>query len=97
MPRSLAPMLVVVATFAAGIFAHVLYQRWNPPLVDTAEPMALGPATPANGAAQSYPVSFVPLSRDEEREEKALELPVIVARDVDKIRSLAGRQARVRG
>jgi hypothetical protein len=96
MPRSLALMLIVVPTFAAGIFAHVLYQRWNPPAVEVAEPMARG-QTPASGAAPSYPVSFVPLSRAEEREEKALELPVIVARDVDKIRSLTGRQARVRG
>jgi hypothetical protein len=29
--------------------------------------------------------------------EKALDLPVIVARDVEKIRALAGRQARIRG
>jgi hypothetical protein len=97
MPRSLAPMLVVIATFTAGIFAHVLYQRWNPPLAELTAPAALGPAAPASGAAQSYPVSFVPFSPTEEREEKALELPVIIARDVDKIRSLTGRQARVRG
>ncbi len=96
MPHSLTRRLVVVATFAAGIFAHVLYQRWNPPLLEVAEPMTRG-QTPANGAAQSYPVSFVPLSRALEREEEAPELPVIVARDVDKIRSLTGRQARVRG
>ena len=96
MQRSIARLLVVVPTFAAGIFAHVLYQRWNPPPVEVAEPMARG-QTPAAGAAPSYPVSFLPLSRALEREEKALELPVIVARDVDKIRSLTGRQARVRG
>jgi len=96
MPRSLARMLVVIATFTAGIFAHVLYQRWNPPSVEVAEPTARG-QTPANGAGSSYPVSFLPLSRALEREEKALDLPVIVARDVDKIRSLTGRQARVRG
>jgi hypothetical protein len=29
--------------------------------------------------------------------EKALDLPVLVARDVDKIRALTGRQARIRG
>lgn len=99
MHRSMARTLVVVVTFAAGIFAHVLYQRWNPPGFDRAEPMALGQATPTpgNAAGQTYPVSFVPFSRAEEREEKALELPVIIARDVDKIRSLIGRQARVRG
>ena len=42
MPRSLAPMLVVIATFTAGIFAHVLYQRWNPPLAELTAPAALG-------------------------------------------------------
>jgi hypothetical protein len=95
----MARMLVVVVTFAAGIFAHVLYQRWNHPVVERAEPMALGQAatTLGNAAAQTYPVSFAPFSRGEEGEEKALELPVIIARDVDKIRSLTGRQARVRG
>jgi hypothetical protein len=98
MPRSLASILVVVVTFAAGIFAHILYQRWDPPVVERAEPVALGHAapTPGNPAAQTYPVSFVPFSRAE-GEEKALELPVIIARDVDKIRNLTGRQARVRG
>jgi hypothetical protein len=87
----MAYSLVVVGTFAAGICAHVLYQRWSPLAVKITAP------TLGNATTQTYPVSFLPFSPAQEREEKALELPVIVARDVDKIRSLTGRQARVRG
>ncbi|MSP41292.1 MAG: hypothetical protein EXR70_22625 [Deltaproteobacteria bacterium] len=95
MARWLASTLAIAATFTAGIFAHILYQRWNPP--DGAMTAPLTRQASTNGSAQAYPVKFLPLSALAEGEEKALELPVIVARDVDKIRSLAGRQARVRG
>jgi hypothetical protein len=86
----------VLAAFAAGFFSHTLYQRWNPPSVE------LSPApqsTPLLGSetTQAHRVSFLPLSQSATAEEKAPDLPLLVARDVDKIRSLAGRQARIRG
>jgi hypothetical protein len=40
-------------------------------------------------------VSFIPLASPPEQ--KTVELPVLAARDVEKIRALADRQARVRG
>ncbi|MFQ5902949.1 MAG: hypothetical protein ACE5JO_04595 [Candidatus Binatia bacterium] len=43
---------------------------------------------------QSYPVTFVPLSPPAPRQ---AEIPLVQAREVEKIRGLAGNQARVRG
>jgi hypothetical protein len=82
----------------AGLFSHLLYQRWNPPGAEPAATLSSARSSslgdpPAN---QAHPVRFVPSTQPAE-EEKALELPVLVARDVDKIRALAGRQARIRG
>lgn len=89
----------ILVGFVSGIFSHMLYLRWNPPLVETSATMSalqLGPWTDSE-AAKQHSVSYIPLSHPAAAEEKPLDLPVVVARDVEKIRSLTGRQARVRG
>jgi hypothetical protein len=85
-----------MAAFGAGFLSHVFYQRWNPPL---AESEAVG--TNGGGAAlqrpvlepQSHRVTYVPLAPAR----PAVELPLLPARDIEKIRGLAGNPARVRG
>lgn len=98
MGRSATTTVAILAAFTAGLFTHMLYQRWNPvppsisPALSAGQNLQLS-AVPAN---ESHPVRFIPLS-PAAVEEIALDLPVLIARDVDKIRTLAGRQARVRG
>lgn len=90
---------VVLLSFLAGFFSHVLYLRWNPPAGETHESKAVVQNAPSANSAEatSYPVSFAPLSLASIPEEAAPELPVVVAREVEKIRALTGKQARVRG
>ena len=92
---SLATALALTLAFLSGFFCHVLYQRWNPPSELQAGPdsRVVGDEKQA-GATQSYRVSFAPLSLPVEAQ---AERPLLQARDVDKIRALAGTQARVRG
>ena len=98
MGRSATTMIAVVAGFIAGLFSHGLYQRWNPPPADISTAHSAGQNPPLSDfpGSQDHPVRFVPLS-PAAVEEKALDLPLLIARDIDKIRSLTGRQARVRG
>ena len=98
MGRTATTIVAVLAGFTAGLFTLVLYQRWNPPPTDISSSLSVGQNLPLSDftGSQGHPLRFVPLSQPEVAE-KALDLPVIVARDVDKIRALAGRQARIRG
>ena len=75
---STATALLVGTAFAAGLFSHLLYQRWSASVP----------------AAQGYPVTFSPSPPPAQRQ---VEIPLIEAREVEKIRGLAGSQARVRG
>lgn len=94
-PRPIA--FIVVAAFLAGFGAHFLYQRWNSSpeegqaiIVDSSNNVSQGSViTP-----QSYRVTYLPLSTPADR---TAELPLLQARDVEKIRELAGNQARIRG
>ncbi len=88
-PKGATTALGVLLIFAAGFLSHVLYQRWDspPPSVPSA----------ALETTKPYRVSYVPTSQPGTEGEKAPDLPLLVARDVEQIRSLAGRQARVRG
>jgi hypothetical protein len=74
-----------------------LYQRWNPPTAELPEgsPVAARALTP--GEPQSYLVNYVPLLATTTEAEPASELAEFLARDVEKIRSRTGKQARVRG
>jgi DNA/RNA endonuclease YhcR with UshA esterase domain len=74
----------------------LLYQRWNPASELRAKNdgrLGLGDEN-QGGEAQTYRVSFAPLSLPLETQ---AEHPVLQAREVDKIRALSGTQARVRG
>jgi hypothetical protein len=86
--------LLILIAFSAGIFAHLLYLRWNPASSEKTE--SIGIAQP-DGESPTYRVNFIPLSTPPTDQEKAKELEKIVARDVEKIRSLTGQQARVHG
>ena len=99
MHRSATAVVAVLATFIAGFVTHVLYLRWNPPAAETLESTPIGENPPLSGTGetQGYRASFVPLSPLVGTEDSVGDLPVIVARDVEKIRSRTGRQARIRG
>src|SRR5262245_33028559 len=96
MGRKSAIAIAVLAAFLAGLLSQVLYQRWNPSTADRSESANRNPLSVDFSGNQSHPVRFVPLS-EPAIENRSLEVPVIVARDVDRIRALTGRQARIRG
>ena len=86
----------VLLAFFAGLSTHVLYQRWNPPPELQQSSLDIRQDSSAkDGEPAIHRVSFVPLAPS--AEETAAELPVVAAREVEKIRALAGRQARIRG
>jgi len=98
MGRLVANVFAVSAIFVAGICTPLLYQRWNPPTAELPEappPVAARALTP--GEPQSYLVNYVPLLATTAEAEPSPELAELLARDVGKIRSLTGKQARVRG
>ena len=97
MGRLVTNVFTVSAIFVAGICTHLLYQRWNPPTAELPEapPVAARALTP--GEPQSYLVNYVPLVTTPAEAEQSPELAEFLARDVEKIRSLTGKQARVRG
>lgn len=99
MRRTVANIFAVSAIFIAGFFTHVLYQRWNPPAAEIPEAPPLAARSPALtlGEPQTHRVNYVPLSAPTATEEKTAEVPELVARDVEKIRGLTGKPARVRG
>lgn len=91
--------LLIVLAFAAGLFTHGLYQRWNPPASDTPPPRDSladlpGASTTAPG---QHRVIYMPLGEPVVQTEQAAEVPTLAAREVDKIRALTGKLARVRG
>lgn len=90
MARNIVAVLLI---FGAGIFTHVLYQRWNPRPARDSLPDGAGDS--ASVPSQAHRVTYMPLAQA--AAEKAPEVPSLPARDVDKIRALTGRQARVRG
>lgn len=85
----------LLLSFLGGILSHVLYQRWNPSGPDSSAISIEERSVTANGEPAAHRVSFVPLAPPSEQ--KPVELPVLAARDVEKIRALADRQARIRG
>jgi hypothetical protein len=90
---------VILLLFFAGFFSHVLYQRWNPPIPETPLSMPGNQSwpAPATREPQGYRVNFAPLSLSPAAEETNTEAPLVVAREVEKIRALTGKQARIRG
>jgi len=85
---------LLLLAFGAGFLTHFLYQRWNPAFT---EPAPLGEiAAPAkDGEPAVHRVSFAPFPAA--TEQAPADLPQLAAREVEKIRALTGRQARIRG
>jgi hypothetical protein len=92
---SLAAPVTIAAAFLAGFLSYFLYLRWSAPLLNTA-PVASGNARDSLQTAESpsYPVKFV---APEPLRQKPVDLPVLQAREVEKIRGLAGTRVRIRG
>jgi hypothetical protein len=90
---------LVLLLFFAGFSSHVLYQRWNPPKLETQQsnPANQSWPLPQSGEPQSYPVRFAPSLLPPAAEDTTDETPMVVAREIEKIRALAGKQARIRG
>ena len=87
---------VVLLAFLAGFLTHVLYQRWNPASEIKQSITNADISAPTNdGASAVHRVSFVPFAAVPE--ETLADLPLLAAREVEKIRGLTGRQARIRG
>ena len=88
--------IAVAIAFAAGLSSHVLYRRWNP---SSPQPEHIGTdgGISAPGSAfepKSYRVTYMPLGMTAQ---VPAEMPLLQARDVEKIRGLTGSPARVRG
>ncbi|HWP23529.1 MAG TPA: hypothetical protein VNM15_05015 [Candidatus Binatia bacterium] len=94
-----ATPLMILAAFLAGFLAHGLYRRWNPPAQEAGRlgSPASDPTDGKGAEPKSYRVSFAPLPALTRPEEAPAELPVVVAREVEKVRALTGKLARVRG
>jgi hypothetical protein len=84
---------VVLLAFCAGFLTHLLYLRWHPA---DAEKAATNTITRSQWEPQSHRVSFTPLS-SAQAQDSIVELPLLPARDVEKIRALTGQQTRIRG
>jgi hypothetical protein len=97
--KRFSPLITIgfLAAFSTGFVSHVLYQRWNPSLPTIGE----NPANAKNSELQSlgiepqsFRVTFLPTEAPVRIE---TDIPLVQAREVEKIRRLTGSQARVRG
>src|SRR5215510_5468705 len=92
---SLAMTLGLLIAFLAGFASHFLYQRWNPAPPATVQI----PTNEKNSEPRldveppSFRVSFLPTHAVEVQPD----IPMVQAREVEKIRRLAGNHARIRG
>jgi hypothetical protein len=84
----------VLLAFVVGFLSHVLYQRWNPRLEPQPPTAAIHDQSGPGAEPPHFRVSFAPLSPTDDG---SAELTTLIARDVEKIRSLTGQQARIRG
>jgi hypothetical protein len=95
MPRAAGKVGAIILIFGAGFFTHVLYQRWNLPPATSLQPKGIGESVSVPG--QAHRVNYLPLAPSAVEAEHAVEVPALVAKDVEKLRALTGKQARVRG
>jgi hypothetical protein len=87
--------IALVIAFIAGFGTHFLYKRWEVP----AEQLATTSFSCPDGSSdrtelQHHQVTFVPQAPTAA---SSAELPLLQARDVEKIRGRTGNQARIRG
>lgn len=91
-------VFAILLAFLAGLSTQLLYRRWNPAESHRPMPVGTNPNAALPGTeGQSFPVSFAPLPGAPSANDRTAELATVVARDVEKIRSLTGQQARIRG
>jgi hypothetical protein len=92
-----ATTIGIVVAFLSGFACHALYQRWNPAFSTGKE----NPVTSRISELQSLniePQSFrVTFSRLPPAPPAQTDIPLLQAREVEKIRRLAGSPARIRG
>jgi hypothetical protein len=92
---SLATAIAIVSAFLTGLLFHVLYQRWSSPIeMEDVAPALTSMSQNGVTGPPSYRVTFVPFSSPVPSQ---AELPLLQVRDVEKIRAVAGKQARIRG
>jgi hypothetical protein len=92
--------MAILLAFSAGLFAQVLYQRWNPPGGDAPPASAALPDWPEESASvlgQAHTVTYMPLMPATMPADTGMDVPSFPAMDVDKLRALTGKPARVRG
>jgi hypothetical protein len=97
--KSFSPAITIgfLAAFFAGFASHLLYHRWNPSLPTTNEIPTGVPNSEFQTLGlepQSFRVTFQPTPAPARIEP---DIPLVQARDVEKIRRLTGSQARIRG
>lgn len=87
----------LLLAFAAGFLSHLLYQRWNPSIPESERTAAILNPHASGVEPPSFRVSYLPSAPNPTAEVSAPELTTLVAKDVEKIRSFTGQQARIRG
>ena len=85
--------LGLLIAFLAGLVSHLLYQRWNPSF----PPTAANPGKDSEFRLGVEPPSFRVTFQPTPPAPIQADLPLVQAREVEKIRRLAGNQARIRG
>jgi hypothetical protein len=97
--KSFFPVVAIgfLAAFLTGFASHVLYQRWNPSFPTATETPTSGKNSEVQSLGlepQGFPVTFQPTPKPARIEP---DIPLVQAREVEKIRRLTGSQARIRG
>jgi hypothetical protein len=89
--KQFSPAITIglLIAFLAGFVSHVLYQRWNPA---TAANPGKNSEFPLDVEPPSFRVTFLPTTTQIQAD-----MPLVQAREVEKIRRLTGNQARIRG
>ncbi|HXV84053.1 MAG TPA: hypothetical protein VEG60_29730 [Candidatus Binatia bacterium] len=95
-PFSPAIAIGLLVAFLAGFASHLLYQRWNPstPAIETDLTDRKNSEFATSVEPPSFPVTHLPAQPHAQIQ---VDAPPVQAREVEKIRKLAGSQARVRG
>ncbi len=87
----------IVAAFIAGFCSHLLYLRWNPPATEFSRSLVElhdYPGQNPEAELKSFRLTFAPANAPID---KVAELPVLQAREVEKIRAFKGQRVRIRG
>jgi hypothetical protein len=83
----------LLIAFLAGFVSHLLYQRWNPSFPVTAANPRKNSEFRLDVEPPSFRVTFLPTPPAQIQ----ADMPLVQAREVEKIRMLTGNQARIRG